>query len=230
MIDRWSSYVLRGLTVVLPIGATVWVVRTLFLIVDRWFQPSDATSTRIPGLGFVAILIFATVIGFFAEWRGTAGSIAWIENVLTRIPVVKLVYGTIKDFVDAFLGKKRRFDKPVLVRIGGDFGDVVGFVTSEDLGVLGIEGKIAVYIPQSYTIGGNLVILSRDRVTALAADSADVMAFLVSGGITRAATTGMGLTRIDHEGDPDGQVARVAENVRKHLERRSLPANLDRNR
>ncbi len=184
MLDRWSSYILRGLTVVLPIAATVWLLRTLFLLVDSWFLPAGEAGNRIPGLGFLIIVVGATLVGFLAEARSTRRHVARVEKVLGRIPIVKLVYGTLKDFVDAFLGKKKRFDKPVLVSLGGGFEcEVIGFITREDLSALGILDKVAVYFPQSYNIGGNLLILPRERLTPLDADSAALMTFLVSGGV-----------------------------------------------
>jgi uncharacterized membrane protein len=229
MIDRWSSYVLRGLIVVLPIWATVWVLRSLFLLVDHACQPTEVTGGNIPGLGFLIILVLATVLGFLADWSGTSRQVQWIEHGLARIPLVKLVYGTIKDFVDAFLGKKRRFDKPVLVQLGGAFdAQVVGFVTSEDLSVLGISAKVAVYFPQSYTIGGNLVILSRDRVTPIDADSGAVMAFLVSGGVTRTSTTEAHRAPLLHGGDQEGSAVRVADKVRGELAMRGSSPRVDR--
>jgi uncharacterized membrane protein len=53
--------------------------------------------------------------------------------------------------------------------------------------LFGLEEEVAVYLPQSYNIGGNLLILPRSRVTVLDADSTSVMAFIVSGGVTRLA-------------------------------------------
>jgi uncharacterized membrane protein len=185
MLDRWSAYILRGLTVVLPIAATLWALRAIFLLVDDWFAPAGAgTSGHIPGLGFVIIIGVATLVGFLAEAKNTRRYVRDLERLLGRIPIVKLVYGTLKDFVDAFLGKKKRFDKPVLVSLGGGFQcEVIGFITREDLSAFGILDKVAVYFPQSYNIGGNLLILPRDRLTLLDADSAAVMTFLISGGV-----------------------------------------------
>jgi uncharacterized membrane protein len=185
MLDRWSGYILRGLTVVLPIAATVWLLRALLLLVDNWFVPAGKEGeNRIPGLGFLLIVVGATLVGFLAEARATRRHVARLEKLLGRIPIIKLVYGTLKDFIDAFLGKKKRFDKPVLVSLGGGFEcEVIGFITREDLSSFGIQDKVAVYFPQSYNIGGNLLILPRERLTPLDADSATVMTFLVSGGV-----------------------------------------------
>jgi len=186
MRDRWGGYILRGLTVVIPIVATLWALSTVFVLLDNWILPSDeeAGRERVPGLGVLLIIVTATLVGFLAEAKLTRRYVTALEGFLGRIPIVKLVYGALKDFVDAFLGKKRRFDKPVLVSLGAGFDcHVIGFMTREDLSGFGVEDKVAVYFPQSLNIGGNLLILPRDRLTLLDADGAAVMAFLVSGGV-----------------------------------------------
>ena len=78
-----------------------------------------------------------------------------------------------------------------LVHDGGDGHDrpggvarALGFVTQESLGKLGLEGHVTVYLPQSYNFAGMLLIFPTSAVTAVKADSADVMAFIVSGGVT----------------------------------------------
>ena len=61
----------------------------------------------------------------------------------------------------------------------------LGFITQEDLSKLGIEGKVAVYLPHSYNFSGNLFIVPSQNVIILkSASSADVMKFIVSGGVT----------------------------------------------
>jgi len=60
----------------------------------------------------------------------------------------------------------------------------VGFLTKESLDGLGIAGHVAVYLPQSYNFAGQLLVVPADRITPLDAPSAEVMAFVVSGGVT----------------------------------------------
>lgn len=185
MVDRFSSMLLRGLTVVLPIAATLWAIRWVFLALDGAIFPADLQVERPAGLGVLILLVLALVVGALATARATKRPIALLELSLERIPVVKLVYGTIKDFVDAVLGKRKRFDKPVLVRFGAEFeGEVMGFVTCEDLAGLGMPGKCAVYFPQSYNFGGNLVFLPRERLNPVHIDSGAAMSFVMSGGVS----------------------------------------------
>src|SRR6185437_4366808 len=90
-----------------------------------------------------------------------------------------------RDLLNAFVGEKRRFDKPVVVTLTPD-GSVkmLGFVTTDALDRLGLPGHVAVYLPQSYAFAGNLLVVPVSRVLALPADSAETMAFIVSGGVT----------------------------------------------
>lgn len=185
MLDRFVSYLLRGLTVVLPIAATLWGLRYVFLVIDGWVMPGTPEHPRVLGLGFLIIVVAATLIGVLADHGPTRGMVTALERGLVRIPFIRLVYGTMKDLVDAVLGRKKRFDKPVLVSLGAGLdADIIGFVTAEDLSMFGLRDKVAVYFPQSYNWGGNILILPRGRLTQLEADSATVMTFIVSGGVT----------------------------------------------
>ncbi|HET8798363.1 MAG TPA: DUF502 domain-containing protein, partial [Thermoanaerobaculia bacterium] len=79
---------------------------------------------------------------------------------------------------------KRRFDRPVSVAVS-DGVKTFGFVTRDDLTTLGLPGDVAVYVPFSYTWDGCLLIVAKERVMPLDADSASVMALVVSGGVAR---------------------------------------------
>ena len=108
--------------------------------------------------------------------------------MLTRLPLVRLLYGSTKDLLNAFVGEQRRFDRPVIVALYPDAGgEVLGFVTQTALDHLGLPGRVAVYLPMSYSVAGHVVLFPSERVRPVGADSADVMAFLVSGGVTRIA-------------------------------------------
>jgi uncharacterized membrane protein len=111
---------------------------------------------------------------------------AWLEHALSRVPVAKLVYFSLKDFVGAFVGEKKGFNRPVLVSLGADgIVKVLGFATAEDVEIPGAEGLVAVYVQQSYNFAGNLILVPRDRVTPLPPEeSAKWLTFIVSGGVS----------------------------------------------
>ena len=91
----------------------------------------------------------------------------------------------------------RGTDKPVLVRLTGESeARLVGFVTQESLDRLGLPGYASVYFPQSYNFAGNLVVFPSSQLEPLDAASADVMAFIVSGGVTDVPVTRVSRERI----------------------------------
>ena len=139
----------------------------------------------IPGLGLAITLVSITLVGFVGStflWRTLEG---WLDDLLERLPFVRLLYSSTKDLLNAFVGEKRRFDTPVLVALSED-GAVrtFGFITQASLATLGLPNDVAVYFPQSYNFAGQLVVVPSSRVTRLEAESSEVLAFIVSGGVT----------------------------------------------
>ena len=169
----------RGLIVVGPLAVTLYVCWAVFSMIDQWL------GLPIPGAGFVLTIVLITLVGFLATNLVTKSAVSLVERVMIRLPLLRLLYSSTKDLLDAFVGEKRRFDRPVLVAItpGGD-ARVLGFVTRDSLPGLGLEGHVAVYIPQSYGWAGNVVIFAAANVTPVRADSSEVMAFVVSGGVS----------------------------------------------
>ncbi len=178
------NYFLRGVAVIAPLAVTAYVCWRLFAAVDSWLGLST------PGAGFAITIAFLIAVGFVASTFLARATLGLIERVLTRLPLVRLLYGSTKDLFNAFVGEQRRFDRPVVVTLYPDAGgEVLGFVTQTALDHLGLAGRVAVYLPMSYSFAGHVVLFPAERVRAVAADSADVMAFLVSGGVTRMAAT-----------------------------------------
>jgi uncharacterized membrane protein len=107
------------------------------------------------------------------------------EQLMKRIPLVKLLYNAVGDLFNALLGEDKRFNKPVLVCLSEEAGvRVAGFITAEDLSHWGLNEEVAVYLPQSYNFAGNLIIVPANRVTALDQPAGDVTTFIVSGGVS----------------------------------------------
>lgn len=176
---RISRYFLEGLLILVPFVVTVFVIYTVFQKIDGLFH------FPIPGMGFVATLLLIFLVGFVTSNFLTRKLVALADTLFSRVPLVKMIYSSIKDLLNAFVGDKKSFNKPVQVTLSPDSGvRAIGFVTNDSLENLGIEGSVAVYLPQSYNFAGNLIIVPKDQVMPLDADSGDVMAFVVSGGIS----------------------------------------------
>jgi len=178
-MKKLTRYFFEGLLFLVPIVATIYVLYLLFTKIDGIFR------FKIPGMGFGVTIITVTIIGFIASNFLTRRLVRAAEKALRRLPFVKMIYTSIKDLTGAFVGEKKGFSKPVLVAFApGDSIQVIGFMTREDLDTFGLPGKVAVYLPQSYNFAGNLVVVPKEQVTPLQAESGTVMAFIVSGGIT----------------------------------------------
>ena len=186
VLRRIGSYFLQGLLVTVPIAVTVFVIVRLFYLLDSVLIGVHPFFADFPGAGILALILIITLAGLFASTVIAQPLLNYFNNILERAPLVKTIYTAIKDLLSAFVGKKKRFTKPVLVKmIEGSDLEKPGFITQESLSDLGIEGnKVAVYLPHSYAFSGNLFIVPADRVTPLDATPADVMKFIISGGVT----------------------------------------------
>ena len=174
------NYFLRGLVVVAPVALTVYVCVVIFTTIDSWLH------LPVPGVGFLAMLALITGVGFIASNLITTSLIGFVDRILDRLPFVRLLYSSAKDMLNAFVGEKRRFDKPVLVSVTSDGSvKVLAFLTSDSLVALGAADHVTVYMPQSYGFAGHLLLVPADRVERIDADAAAVMAYIISGGVTQ---------------------------------------------
>ncbi len=169
---------LRGLVIVVPIALTVYLLVQAFVTLDRILK------LRYPGLGILVIVVATILIGGLAGNFVGRRFFAMTETVFKKAPIVRIVYSAIQDLLEAFVGNKRRFDRPVSIAVS-DGVRTFGFITRDDLTSLGLPGDVAVYVPFSYTWDGCLLIVARERVKPLDADSASIMALVVSGGVSK---------------------------------------------
>jgi uncharacterized membrane protein len=180
-MKRLVNYFLHGVAYLAPIAFTLYVFVAVFRIVDGFLGLS------IPGLGFVIMLASVTALGFLASNLITSRVLAGFEGLLDRLPLAKLLHTSTKDLMNAFVGEKRRFDKPCRVDLVPGSGiEVLGFLTRESMEALKLAAdRVAVYIPQAYNVGGQLLLLPRERIRPIEdVDSAHLMTFIVSGGVT----------------------------------------------
>ena len=178
---------LRGLLLVFPIGATIYIIYSAV----RWSNEVlngllyDWLSVDIPGLGIITVFFGVALIGYIFSLTFTRPIVSYFEKLLVRVPIIKIIYTSLKELTEAFVGDKKRFNKPVLVRLSDSETQRMGFITQRDMDSLGLENKVAVYCPHSYNFSGNLYIVAADKVEPLNLNSTNVMKFIVSGGVTQ---------------------------------------------
>lgn len=190
---------LQGLLVVVPLAATLWIMLTVFRWIDELVETPENEFWRVPGteievplellawdgVGFIVMILGVTLIGMLTSNVLTGWILRRIDHLFAHVPVVKLIYTSIKDMVQAFVSDKKKFDKPVLLAFSKEPEvEVIGFITREDLESFGRPGKVAVYVPQSYNFAANLILVPKEHVTPLDLPAGDVMAFVVSGGVS----------------------------------------------
>lgn len=181
-LARWFF---SGLLIVAPAAVTIYALWASFVWIDGLIDVESRIGYKVPGLGFLITIGLVTLTGFLASNIFTRYLIGFAEEVFRRLPLVRLIYNAIRDLLEAFVGEKKRFDQPVLVQVHpASEARTLGFVTREDLGAIGLEGKVAVYFPQSYNFAGQLLVVPREYAKPVQMDSTTAMTFIVSGGVS----------------------------------------------
>jgi uncharacterized membrane protein len=176
-IRKLFSYFLKGLLITLPIYATYRIIRSLVESID------EVLLLETPGLGFLIVIGVIMIIGLIGSSFLTQPIFDLIDGILNKIPFVKTIYGSVKDLIEAFVGEKNKFSKPVIVELSpGIFKP--GFITQDELIDLNLPGMAAVYFPHSYAFSGNLFLVNKDKIQVFKGSSSALMKFIVSGGVS----------------------------------------------
>lgn len=186
-MKRIGGYFIQGLLFIAPIGITVYIVYLVFRFIDNLLKTyiDPLLPVNIPGMNLLVVLIVISLLGFLGRSFITLPIRILIAKLLKKAPLIKIIYSSIRDLLSAFVGKEKKFNKPVLVLVNTISNlEKLGFLTKEDLSNLGIKGKkVAVYFPHSYNFSGELFIVPSEHVTPIEAPSAEIMKFIVSGGV-----------------------------------------------
>jgi len=180
-------YFFQGLLFIAPLAVTALILYSLFLFIDNLLrdilEPIFGKITT--GIGFLMMILALILIGYFAQTFIGKPFKAWFDRLLSKIPVLNILYSAFSDLFTSILGTEKKFNRPVLVMVNPDANlEKLGFLTEEDLSFLGEKDKVAVYFPHSYNFSGELFIVPSHQVRVVALHSADVMKFIVSGGVS----------------------------------------------
>ena len=179
-MKKFINYFLQGLLYIVPITVTLYVVVWTFQKID------GILPFQFPGLGLIIIISLITIIGFLGSAVITSPINAFFQNLLKRAPLLKTIYSSVKDLMNTFVGNKKGFSEPVLVKVYENSTiERIGFITNEDVESLNIaKGKVLVYMPHSYAISGQLFVVEKKNLTPIDKSSAEIMKLIVSGGVT----------------------------------------------
>ncbi|MDI1353465.1 MAG: DUF502 domain-containing protein [bacterium] len=186
-MKNFLSYFLQGLILFIPLIITAVILVQVFNIFESLFSflgfsPSIFLNTLF-GLGLT--LGFVTLLGVLASSFVFKQIFNYFEDKLEHAPFIRHIYSPVKDFTNAFVGNKKRFNKPVLVLTNPAANiQEIGFITQEILKDFNIPDKVAVYLPFSYSLSGKVIIVPKENIEPLSAVAADAMKFVLSGGVT----------------------------------------------
>ena len=181
------KYFLQGLVLFIPLGITIIVFVKLFQFFEGLFSFVGLTGNPFFDtlISFACLVVFITIIGVLASSFIFKKLFSFLEDRLEHAPFIRHIYSPIKDFMNAFMGNKKKFTKPVLVLTNPQANiQEVGFITQDDLTDWGISDKIAVYLPMSYSFSGRLILIPKTQITILNVDGSEAMKFIISGGVT----------------------------------------------
>jgi uncharacterized membrane protein len=190
---RFFQYFLQGLLVMAPVVITGYAIYWIITSIDELipiFTFTDSTGNvkvRNFGLGFLIIIVTISLVGYLSTFFIQSRIFNLFNTWLEKAPGIKFIYTTVKDFFEAFAGEKKKFNKPVLANI--DDNDVwrVAFLTKHDMEDFGLKDYVAVYVPMSYSIAGNVYLIPASRVKPIdqLVTPGEAMKFAISGGVTK---------------------------------------------
>ncbi len=193
-MNRLGTTMFRGLVAMLPAILTIyilfWLVRSAETVLGGLLKLLLPAGWYIPGMGLLAGIAATFLFGLALNAFLVRRLLALSEKLADQIPVIKTLYGSLKDFIGFFANQRdSQFSQVVSIELefGGQPMRLIGFVTRSDFSSLptGIaeEGEIAVYLPLSYQIGGHTVIVPRSAVKPINISTHRAMGFVVTGGM-----------------------------------------------
>ena len=186
-MKKLINYLLQGILYIAPIGITAYIIYSLFMLLDGFSQELliKFFDIEIPGLGILTLILFLILIGFLGRTFIAQPIKAVFRKLIVSVPFLNFFYSTFNDLFKAFVGKEKKFDQPVLVKVNLNSDlEKLGFITEENLELIKLKDKVAVYFPHSYNFSGELFIVPRANITPVDLNSSDVMKFVVSAGLT----------------------------------------------
>ncbi len=186
-MKKLANYLLQGLLYIAPLSITAFIIYSVFTFLDGLSQKLlvQFFDINIPGLGVLTLLVFLIFVGILGRTIIARPLKLVFKKIIDSIPLLKFIYSAFNDLFSAFVGKEKKFNQPVLVKVNLNSDlEKLGFITEENLDLIEEKNKVAVYFPHSYNFSGELFIVPRANIKTLNINSSDVMKFIVSAGLT----------------------------------------------
>ena len=188
-MKKLFTYFIQGLVLISPIGLTVYIVFRIFMVTDGLLSVflADQLGVKIPGLGILIIFVFLVILGMVGETILARPIKNLINRIMEKTPFLKLIYSAINDLFSAFIGKERKFHRPVMAMLNKENNLwKIGFITRDTPIKLDDNEIVAVYFPFSYAFTGEIFFLPASSIRPLEMAPTDAMKFIVSGGVSGA--------------------------------------------
>jgi len=185
-MKKLFAYFLQGLLYIAPLAITGYIIYMVFTVIDGTIQKYiyPIIDIQIPGLGIIMLFVFLTLLGLLGSTIIAKPIKRVFNKIIDKTPIIKVIYSAFRDLFAAFAGKEKKFNKPVLVKVN-HISELhkLGFITESDLSKIDMLDYVAVYFPHSYNFSGEMFIVPKDSIKQVEIPSADVMKFIVSGGV-----------------------------------------------
>ncbi|MFN4082206.1 MAG: DUF502 domain-containing protein [Bacteroidia bacterium] len=181
-IRRIINYFLKGLLISLPVIVTYKIIKTLVITLDEFLE------LETPGLGILIVITSLIFIGIVGSSFIIQPLLDVLDDIFSKIPFVKIIYTSVKDLIEAFVGEKKKFNKPVLVEFTSGVYKP-GFVTQDDCNEFNLPEITAVYFPHSYAFSGNVFLVECNKIKPYKGNQADFMKYIISGAVTKIGST-----------------------------------------
>ena len=173
------SFFVKGLLLLAPVYVTGYIIFNLLDSLDSQF------FVQYRGTGLVVLIGIIMIVGFLGSTFISVPVVQIFEEALIRVPLVGIIYSSLKDLVGAFVGDKKKFNQPVKFMLNQENGiQKIGFITQEDLQFIEIKDAVMVYCPHSYAFSGELFIVPSRSISPLNLPASDVMKMIISGGVS----------------------------------------------
>lgn len=180
MFKKLLGYLLNGVLIITPVVAIIYLIYKVFVFLDDLI-PWD---NKPPGAGLLILIVMLTGIGVLSSSFIFRPINKQFQVLINKVPLLKTIYSAIKDLLSAFVGKKKKFNQPVLVNMGNGL-EKIGFITDQTVAHLNNPiDKVAVYFPFSFGVMGSLFIVKKDKIELLDKNVTDIMKYIVSAGVS----------------------------------------------
>jgi uncharacterized membrane protein len=176
MMTKLRSLFFKGLITVTPITLSIYLIYVLGLKAENlfsgWVKDILGPTSYIPGSGILLTILIMIMVGVLVSNIITGSILNWVMKTIEKIPFVKAIYSPLRDLMQLFAGSSQsEMKKVVMVDMPGMGGSAIGLVTRDRFNDIGLQdqldGKITVYVPYSYMLGGITLVVDKDKVIDL---------------------------------------------------------------